>query len=84
MARSSIAVTANLPLVVSFMWAPQLPLAEALQTEARHFIECIEQRQTPTTDGHAGLRVVRLLEAATQSMTRHGALVRLDASAAVI
>jgi Predicted dehydrogenases and related proteins len=66
------------------MWAPQLPLAEALQTEARHFIECIEQRQTPTTDGHAGLRVVRLLEAATQSMTRHGALVRLDASAAVI
>jgi predicted dehydrogenase len=66
------------------MWAPQLPLAEALQTEAKHFIECIEQRKTPTTDGHAGLRVVRLLEAATQSMTRHGALVQIDAPSAVI
>ena len=66
------------------MWAPQLPLAEALQTEARHFIECIEQRKTPTTDGHAGLRVVRMLEAATQSMTRHGALVRIDTPSVVI
>jgi predicted dehydrogenase len=66
------------------MWAPQLPLAEALQTEARHFIECIEQHKTPTTDGHAGLRVVRLLEAATQSMARHGALVRIDAPSVVI
>ena len=66
------------------MWAPQLPLAEALQTEARHFIECIEQRTTPTTDGHAGLRVVRLLEAATQSMNQHGALVPLNASSVVI
>jgi predicted dehydrogenase len=66
------------------MWAPQLSLAEALQTEARHFIECIEHRKTPTTDGHAGLRVVRLLEAATQSMTQHGALVPVDASSPVI
>jgi len=65
------------------MWAPQIPLAEALQTEARHFIECIDQQKTPTTDGHAGLRVVRLLEAATQSMTHHGALVPLDATSAV-
>jgi predicted dehydrogenase len=66
------------------MWAPQIPLAEALQTEARHFIECIDQQQTPTTDGHAGLRVVRLLEAATLSMTHHGALVPLDATSAVL
>jgi len=66
------------------MWAPQLPLAEALQTEARHFIECINQRKTPTTDGHAGLRVVRLLEAATQSLARHGALIPVDASSPVM
>jgi predicted dehydrogenase len=66
------------------MWAPQLPLAEALQTEARHFIECIDQRKTPTTDGHAGLRVVRLLEAATQSLARHGALIPVDASSPVM
>ena len=66
------------------MWAPQLPLGEALQTEARHFIDCIEQRRTPTTDGHAGLRVVRLLEAATISMAQRGALVPIAASSPVV
>lgn len=59
------------------MWAPQLGISEALQTEARHFIDCIENRKTPTTDGQAGLRVVRLLEAATRSMAQQGALVPL-------
>jgi predicted dehydrogenase len=66
------------------MWAPQLPLAEALQVEARHFVECIEQRRTPITDGHAGLRVVRLLEAATLSMAQRGALVPIAASSPVL
>jgi predicted dehydrogenase len=61
------------------MWAPQLGITEALATEARHFVECIEKQQTPRTDGHAGLRVVRLLEAATQSMAQQGRLVSLAA-----
>jgi predicted dehydrogenase len=65
------------------MWAPQLDLTEALQTEARHFIECIDGRKTPITDGHAGLRVVRLLEAATRSMAHQGALVPIGASTSV-
>ena len=65
------------------MWAPQLPLAEALQVEARHFIECIEKKATPQTDGHAGLRVVRLLEAASQSMAQHGRAVALAGRATV-
>src|SRR5678815_4992628 len=38
------------------MWAPQLGRTEALQTEVRHFIECIGARRTPMTDGQAGLR----------------------------
>jgi len=66
------------------MWAPQLPLAEALQIEARHFVECIDKRATPITDGQAGLRVVRLLEAATQSMAQHGALVPFGASSSLV
>ena len=65
------------------MWAPQLDLTEALHTEARHFLECIDKRKTPTTDGHAGLRVVRLLEAATRSMAHQGALVPIGASTSV-
>ena len=60
------------------MWAPQLDTTEALRTEGLHFIRCIEQGERPITDGEAGLRVVRILEAATQSMKKQGRLVELD------
>ena len=66
------------------MWSPQLGLTEALQAEARHFLECIESRRAPITDGYAGLRVVRLLEAATRSMAQHGALVSIGASPTLV
>jgi predicted dehydrogenase len=59
------------------MWAPQLAVTEALAVEAQHFLECIQQAQTPLTDGEAGLRVVRLLEAATMSMASQGRTVSL-------
>jgi predicted dehydrogenase len=62
------------------MWAPQLGITEALHTEARHFVDCIENKQVPRTDGHAGLRVVRLLEAATESMAQQGRPVTVAAS----
>lgn len=54
------------------MWAPHLPVAEALQFEVRHFAECITRGVKPLTDGAAGLRVVRLLEAATASLASRG------------
>jgi predicted dehydrogenase len=60
------------------MWAPQLDMAEALQVEALHFLRCIEQGEKPITDGKAGLRVVRILEAATQSMIEWGQPVKFD------
>ena len=41
------------------MWAPRLDATEALQTEALHFIDCIENNKQPETDGQAGLRLVR-------------------------
>jgi predicted dehydrogenase len=66
------------------MWAPQLAVREALLTEAAHFVDCIDQRRTPITDGHAGLRVVRLLEAATQSMTSQGNTVPISAGAGAL
>ena len=61
------------------MWAPQLGITEALHTEAEHFIECIDRTLTPRTDGQAGLRVVRLLEAASHSIAQQGRLVSLAA-----
>jgi predicted dehydrogenase len=57
------------------MWAPQLPVREALSVEATHFVDCVVRSQQPITDGHAGVRVVRLLEAATQSLAAQGRLV---------
>ena len=60
------------------MYAPQLDIAEALATEAKHFIQCVEARQPTLTDGTAGLRVVRVLEAATQSIAMRGRIVELD------
>jgi predicted dehydrogenase len=60
------------------MWAPQLAVSEALGVEAAHFVECIGAGTRPLTDGEAGLRVVRLLEAATESMSHQGRLVSVS------
>jgi len=59
------------------MWAPRLERAEALTHELTYFIDCITKNVTPTNDGAAGLRVVRMLEASTQSLRQRGALVYL-------
>lgn len=60
------------------MWAPHLEVTEALRTEGLHFINCIQTGDRPITDGQAGLRVVRILEAATESMKKQGQLVELN------
>ena len=57
------------------MWAPRLERAEALTHELTYFVECITKDQSPINDGKAGLRVVKMLEASTQSIRQKGALV---------
>ena len=59
------------------MWAPELDTVEPLCREVAHFVGCVEGREQPATDGRAGLRIVRLLEAATQSMKERGKPVDL-------
>src|SRR6266851_5301977 len=49
------------------MWSPQLEQIEALRSELGYFADCIENGKTPINDGPAGLRVVRMLEAAEKS-----------------
>jgi len=63
---------------VGDMWAPQVPMLEALAIEAKHFVECIKTKSTPITSGDIGLRVVRILEAASQSMKNRGTPVDLS------
>ena len=62
------------------MWAPRLDTTEALYTEALHFIDCVENNKQPETDGQAGLRLVRIVEAAERSLQARGELVEIGAS----
>jgi predicted dehydrogenase len=57
------------------MWAPQVEQVEALKHELAYFVDCISGNHTPFNDGAAGLRVVKLLEAANQSVRKRGALI---------
>ena len=68
-------------LLVSYrsgdMWAPQIEQVEALRLELSYFADCIRKDEKPFNDGCAGLKVVRMLEAATESLSTRGSLVYL-------
>lgn len=49
-----------------------LETAEPLRLECEHFVECIATGQTPRTDGHEGLRVLQVLDAAERSLVEGG------------
>jgi predicted dehydrogenase len=59
------------------MWAPQIEQGEALREELSYFVECVSTGKSPFNDGCAGLRVVQMLEAASESMSKKGSLVYL-------
>ena len=60
---------------------PKMPGGEPLRIECLHFLECVEKGRTPRSDGRDGLRVVRVLDAATRSLKAGGAPVNLEVSA---
>jgi predicted dehydrogenase len=68
-------------LLVSYrcgdVWAPKVEQTEALKVELEYFIDCIVNDRTPFNDGAAGLRVVKILEAADQSLKERGKIVPL-------
>jgi predicted dehydrogenase len=68
-------------LLVSYrsgdMWSPKVEQLEALRVEASYFADCILNDKNPFNDGQAGLRVVRVLEAANQSLDQKGKIVNL-------
>jgi len=55
--------------------SPRVPVTEALQIEVRHFIDCVRTGAVPRSDGEAGLRVVRALDAGTRSLRAGGTRV---------
>ncbi len=68
-------------LLVSYrsgdVWSPKVEQTEALKVELDYFVDCIRNDREPSNNGAAGLRVVRLLEAAEQSLKDKGRLIHL-------
>jgi predicted dehydrogenase len=68
-------------LLVSYrsgdMWAPRVEPTEALKLEAECFVDCVLNRKIPVNDGHAGYRIVKMLEFSDQSLKNRGRLVYL-------
>jgi len=59
------------------VWVPQLDPTEALHYVCAEFLDSIKHSRPPVSDGAAGLRVVRLLEAAQSSIRDGGRWIKL-------
>lgn len=62
---------------------PNFPRIEPLANESAHFLQCVNQRQRPQTDGRNGLRIVQILEAVSRSIRSGGAPTAVQAGAPV-
>lgn len=54
------------------VWSPRLEKEEPLRSMVNHFAECVRTGDVPRTDGHSGLRLVRLLDLAQRSIKAQG------------
>jgi predicted dehydrogenase len=61
-------------------YVPYIKQDEPLKLECQHFLDCIHEKCTPLANGRLGLEVVRILEAAGESLRQQGASVSLDAA----
>jgi len=52
--------------------AVEFTMAEPLKVECQHFLECLEARQKPSTDGTSGLKVLKVLDACQRSLQMQG------------
>ena len=59
------------------VWVPKLDMTEALHYVCAEFLDAVRESRPPLTDGEAGLRVVRLLEAAQTSINEGGRRISL-------
>jgi len=60
------------------VWSPKVEVREALSVECEHFVNCIRTGANPNSDGESGLQVVKILEAATDSVINGGQRVAVE------
>jgi len=60
------------------MYAPYIKQVEPLKVQCEHFLDCIRTGQEPLSSGSEGLHVVEVLEAASESLKRDGAKVKIS------
>lgn len=63
-------------------YVPYIKQDEPLKLECQHFLDCIRGEATPITGGQAGLEVVRILEASSNSLKLQGQAVALNPAVA--
>ncbi len=59
------------------VFIPKLEMKEALLGMANDFINCIENKSTPISNANLGLEVIKILEAAQQSIKQNGKEIKL-------
>jgi predicted dehydrogenase len=58
--------------------SPRIQMTEPLKRVCSHFLESIQKGTTPQSDGRTGLRIVRVLEAAEESLAHRGRIQRIQ------
>ncbi|MEM7828074.1 MAG: Gfo/Idh/MocA family oxidoreductase [Candidatus Aenigmatarchaeota archaeon] len=67
----------SLTIRIGDIYSPKVEMKEPLKEECRHFIECVKEGKRPLSDGNEALDVVRILEAAQESLKSHGKAVHI-------
>jgi predicted dehydrogenase len=68
----------SLSLRVGDIYIPKINMAEPLKVECQHFLDCITKGAAPLTGGEHGLQVLRVLEAAEQSLREGSKAIRVE------
>ena len=56
----------------------KIPNEEPLKNACIHFIECVNKRTKPLTDGYEALNVLKVLELAVKSLQNNGMTLKMD------
>jgi predicted dehydrogenase len=59
-------------------YSPYLKQEEPLKAECQHFVDCIQNGNTPLTSGQQGLELVRILEASSASLKQGGSPISMQ------